>query len=80
LPVVFRQDGVRFFFYSNEGNPREPLHVHAMRGDAEAKIWLEPDVSVASSTGFSRAELADLLKMVADRRKEIERAWNDHFG
>jgi hypothetical protein len=24
MPVVFRYKGVRFFFYSNEGSPREP--------------------------------------------------------
>lgn len=26
------------FFYSNEGN--EPVHVHAIKGDAECKYWL----------------------------------------
>ena len=29
MPVIFRYKGFRFFFYSNEGNPREALHVHA---------------------------------------------------
>jgi hypothetical protein len=29
MPVVFRYRGFRFFFYSNEGNPREPVHIHA---------------------------------------------------
>jgi hypothetical protein len=24
MPVIFRYKGFRFFFYSNEGNPREP--------------------------------------------------------
>ena len=36
MPTVFRQDGFRFFFYSNEGDPREPVHVHAMKGAGEA--------------------------------------------
>jgi hypothetical protein len=27
MPVVFRQGGFKFFFYSNEGDPREPMHV-----------------------------------------------------
>ena len=44
MPVVFRYNGVRFFFFSNEGNPREPLHVHAEHGDADAKFWLRPEV------------------------------------
>ncbi len=29
MPVVFRYKGIRFFFYSNEGNPLEPRHIHA---------------------------------------------------
>ena len=42
MPVVFRYKGYRFFFHSNEGDPREPLHIHARKGEAIAKFWLEP--------------------------------------
>ena len=38
MPTVFRIDGFRFFFYSNEGNPREPVHVHVRKAGAEAKL------------------------------------------
>jgi len=53
MPVVFRYNGVRFFFYSNEGNPREPVHIHAPQGDAEAKFWLRPEVTVATATALT---------------------------
>jgi hypothetical protein len=33
--------GLAVSFYSNEGN--EPMHVHAVKGDAECKYWLQPD-------------------------------------
>ena len=39
MPVVFRHDGFRFFFFSNEGDPREPVHVHVRKSDGEAKLW-----------------------------------------
>lgn len=80
MPVVFRWLGVRFFFYSNEGNPREPLHVHAERNGAEAKIWLFPDVRVGDSAGFDRRMLHELVSVVELRRDDIERAWHEHFG
>ncbi|MCP4109321.1 MAG: DUF4160 domain-containing protein [Desulfobacteraceae bacterium] len=32
--------GYRFFFYSNEGNPLEPLHIHVRKGEAVAKFWI----------------------------------------
>ncbi len=47
MPVVFREGGFRYFFYSNEGDPREPVHVHVMRDGDEAKFWLYPAPSVA---------------------------------
>lgn len=80
MPVVFRDGGFRFFFYSNEGDPREPVHIHVMRDGVEAKFWLYPDTSLAYNRGFNARLLADLLNAVEARRDEIERAWNDHFG
>jgi len=80
MPVVFRWAGVRFYFFSNEGDPREPAHVHAERQGAEAKFWLFPAVCVAESTGFDRRALSDLMAVVEQRREEIERAWHEHFG
>jgi len=38
MPVVFRYRSFRFFFYSNEGNPREAMHVHDRGSDGEAKF------------------------------------------
>jgi hypothetical protein len=79
VPVVFRAFGIRFFFYSNEGSPLEPMHVHANRGSAEAKVWIEPDVSLGPSNGFSTGELRDILEIIRGRRALIESVWHDHF-
>ena len=57
MPTVFRRGGDRFFFFSNEGDPREPPHVHVRRGGEEAKFWLAPEVAVAESFGFNVGEL-----------------------
>jgi hypothetical protein len=78
MPVVFRREGLRFFFYSNEGTPREP-HVHVRSADREAKIWLTPGVSIADSYGFTPRELARILRIATDERETILRAWHDHF-
>ena len=37
MPIVFRDGGLRYFFYSNEGLPREPRHVHVKGGGRDAK-------------------------------------------
>jgi Domain of unknown function (DUF4160) len=53
MPVVFRDGGLRYFFYSNEGVPREVRHIHVKGGGKDAKIWLEPEVMIADSYGFN---------------------------
>lgn len=80
MPVVFREGGFRFFFYSNEGNPREPVHIHAEKSGVEAKFWLLPDVSVAYNDGYDARTLRWLLETVEERKRSIEEAWNEHFG
>jgi hypothetical protein len=80
MPVVFRYKGFRFFFYSNEGSPREPLHVHVRAGGSEAKFWLKPHVRVAASYGLDAGTLRDLVEVAHANREMIERAWYDYFG
>ena len=80
MPVVFRYKGFRFFFYSNEGNPREGVHVHVRAGGSEAKLWLQPQVRVASSYGFDASTLRELVEAATANRELIERAWHDYFG
>ena len=60
MPVVFRFGPYRFFFYSNEGDPREPVHIHVREGRNIAKFWLKPLVSMADSKGFDARALREL--------------------
>ena len=80
MPVVFRYKGFRFFFYSNEGSPREPLHVHVLGGGGDAKFWLKPQVHLADSDGLDARTLKELLGVVEQNGNLIERTWNEHFG
>lgn len=80
MPVVFRHRGFRFFFFSNEGAPREPVHIHVEGGGGAAKLWLRPDVHVANESGYDRRTLAELVWVVRKERDLIERKWHEHFG
>lgn len=80
MPVVFRYKSYRFFFYSNEGEPREPLHVHVRSGEGGAKFWLKPSVHLADSNGYDARALRELTKVVTDNADLIERTWNEHFA
>lgn len=80
MPLVFRHKGFRFYFYSNEGYPREPQHVHVMKDGVDAKFWLWPEVSVAYNDGFNAKTLRELVEVIEVRRTEIAQAWDNHFG
>ena len=80
MPVVFRLDGFRFFFYSNEGNPLEPVHIHVQKAGAEAKFWVGTEITLDTSEGFDAKTLRKLLKIVEDNRTLIEERWNEYFG
>jgi len=43
MPIIFRHNKLAFLFYSNEGDPFEPLHVHARRGASIAKFRIADD-------------------------------------
>jgi len=70
MPVVFRDRGFRFFFYSNEGTPREPVHIHVEKDDQEAKFWLIPEVRVAYNDGYD----ARTLREFAGNRRDQHRS------
>jgi hypothetical protein len=80
VPVVFRESGLRYLFFSNEGSPRESPHIHVKGRGCDAKIWIEPELDIAESYGFNSRELGRILRVVADNRDLILRAWHDHFA
>jgi len=79
MPVVFRYKGYRLFFYSNEGEPLEPLHIHVRKGESVAKFWIQPRISVAESYGIKSSELRKLIQVIGEKRELIERCWNEYF-
>ena len=80
MPTLFRDNGVRYFLYSNEGNSRDPIQIHAIKGLCECKIMIDPSPRIVRNAIFRPAELRDILRIVGLRHALIESAWNDHFG
>jgi Domain of unknown function (DUF4160) len=39
-----------------------------------------PEISIVDSYGFNPRELSTILRVVAENRDLILRAWHDHFG
>ena len=79
MPNLLEWRGWKFFFYSREGMPLEPAHVHVRKDRSEAKIWLVPVVRVASDRRMDPRTLKMLVEMVIEHRDEFEERWNDFF-
>jgi hypothetical protein len=80
MPVVLRLDGFKFHFYANEGNPREPAHIHVRQGRDEAKFWLTPMVVMTYNDGFDARTLNRVQRLVELHRDQLERAWHEYFA
>ncbi|CCD29961.1 conserved hypothetical protein [Candidatus Glomeribacter gigasporarum BEG34] len=78
MPVLFRYKGFRFLLYSNEGNPREPIHIHVVKDGIDAKFWLDP-VRLAYNDGFNAQVLRELMEVAEANAERIKGAWDEFF-
>ena len=80
MPKIFEWKGYKFFFFSNEGEPPEPCHVHVRKGGSLAKYWVIPEIYLDSSWGMTTEELNLLEKVVEEHKDLIVEKWNEHFN
>lgn len=76
MPTLFKENGFRFFFYSNES--QEPCHVHVVGRGGEAKLWM-PQCAFEYVYGLNAKDLKDILLIVSSRKTEIEERWHEFF-
>ena len=77
MPNVLRIGPYKFGFFSNENN--EPAHVHVTRDNAEAKLWLEPSVSLCVNVGFAAHELTRIRDLVVANEARLKEEWHAHL-
>ena len=80
MPVILRYKNFRFYFFSNEANPLEPVHIHVRSSDGEAKFWLIPEVKLSRNDGFNARVLKELSEVVEQNKASFLEAWNDYFS
>ena len=77
MPTVFKKDGFRFFFYSND---HTPIHVHVRKGGGEAVFEVEGSVVLRESAGMKTRDLARAEELAEEQRDLILRSWHEHLG
>lgn len=76
MPTILIE-GYKFRFYSSDRV--EPPHVHVIRDDKVAKIWLTP-VEVEYNHGYNRSELNRIVRLTKANREQLLEAWNEYFS
>ncbi len=76
-PTIVRDGKFRLFFFSRE---ETRIHVHVSHPDGEAKFWLMPQIELAVNIGLSQTQVRQAQAVVSKHIKEIQDAWNHHFG
>ena len=68
--------GYKFRFYSSDVN--EPPHVHVLRAECVAKIWLH-SLEVEYNRGYNKADLNKILKLTEQNEPRLLEAWHEYF-
>jgi len=77
MPTIFIIFGLRFMFFAND---HEPIHVHVVKGDAEAKFSVLPEIKMAYNNGLKASELKTAQDLIIENTEIIIERWNEFFN
>ncbi len=86
MPQIFKFGSYWVYFWTNEGEPKEPVHVHISEGKPvpnSTKVWITKDgkCSLANNNSkISQQVLNKLLRLIEPRSFEIIQKWKEMFG
>ena len=72
MPTIFELFGLRFFFYADE---HSPIHVHIVKGDAEAKIEIDPEIKLIYNHGLKAQDVRRAIRLAKMYKDDIIEIW-----
>ena len=86
MPQIFKIGPYTIYFWSNENDPLEPVHVHIAEGRATSnatKVWITSSGKAFlcnNNSHIPQKELQNLLRIIEANSKLITDKWYLHFG
>ena len=86
MPQIFRIGSYIVYFWANENEPLEPIHVHIAKGIPSAngsKVWITRGGKCLLANNNSRIPnklLRNIMDVIEARSTEIRKKWSDFFG
>ncbi|MCI8387231.1 MAG: DUF4160 domain-containing protein [Clostridiales bacterium] len=86
MPQIFKVGSYWIFFWANENDPLEPVHIHVAMGAPCAnatKIWITKSGKCLLANNNSKIQdhiLRNIMRIVEARSSEIIQKWKMFFG
>ena len=86
MPQIFRIGSYIIYFWSNENNPLEPIHVHIAEGKATAnatKIWVTSSGKALlcnNNSHIPKKTLNNMIRYIEANSNIIINKWYAQFG
>ena len=86
MPQVFKIGSYWVYFWSNENEPLEPVHVHVSQGTPSAnatKIWISSHggcLLCHNNSQIPARTLRNIMMIIEARSAEVIQKWTQYFG
>ena len=86
MPQVFKVSDYLVYFWTNEGKPLEPIHVHITNDVPninDTKIWITAAgkcLICHNKSKIPNHKLSRIIKIIEARNKEVLDKWQEYFG
>jgi hypothetical protein len=86
MPQIFKIGSYLIYFWSDEGSPLEPIHVHVAEGvptENATKIWITSNHNCLlchNKSDIPNHKLKKIMEIIAARNKTIEEKWFSYFN
>ena len=86
MPQVFKVGSYWIYFWTNENQPVEPVHVHISNGKPTAnatKVWITKAGKcylAHNNSKIPERTLRNIMRVIEARSEEVIQKWEDYFG
>ena len=86
MPQVFKIGAYWVYFWANENDPLEPVHVHVSEGSPSAnatKIWITSKGKcylAHNKSNIPKVALKNIMRIIEARSEEVIAKWNAYFN
>jgi len=86
MPRVFKIGAYWVYFWSNENDPLEPVHVHVSEGKPvknATKIWITSRGKcylAHNNSNIPKTALKNIMRIIEARSDEVIVKWQAYFG